>query len=82
VNVVLNWTGRSAPPCVVYGPKQQTLRASRRNLRESGCRLGEVRRRYSRRTRTGRIIAQHPQFGAVLRSHGKVNVVVTRGPRR
>jgi hypothetical protein len=88
VGVFLNWTGLPAPPCIVppvdhssyYQPRLRLLRA-KRLLRSNGCAVGRVRFRPSRRVRKGRILAQHPEAGAVLPSHGSVDLVVSRGPR-
>ncbi|MEP6893558.1 MAG: PASTA domain-containing protein, partial [Gaiellaceae bacterium] len=46
--------------CIVPNLKRKTVRAARRRLRASHCRLGSVRRRYSRRVARGRIISQRP----------------------
>lgn len=82
--VFLNWTGRSAPPCVVprIASYHVRLRVARRILRLAGCRLGHVRHRYSRRVSTGRVIGQRPRHHTVLPSHGRVDVVVGRGRGR
>jgi hypothetical protein len=80
--VFLNWTGLAAPPCIVYDASHVPLRIVARGVRRTGCRVGRVRRRFSRTVRKGRVISQHPAPGAVLPSHGRVNFVVSRGRRR
>jgi hypothetical protein len=87
VGVNLNWTGLPAPPCVVppldgAARTRSRLRVARRFLRASGCGVGRVRSRPSRKVRRGRILDQHPEAGAVLPSHSRVDLVVSRGSRR
>jgi hypothetical protein len=68
--------------CIVPSLKRKTVRAARRKLRASHCRLGSVKRRYSKRVARGRIISQRPPRGKELANRGKVSVVVSRGRRR
>jgi hypothetical protein len=89
VGVFLNWTGMTAPPCVVPPLDQEPvagsrprLRRAKRLLRSNGCAVGRVRSRPSRRVRKARILEQHPKPGSVLPSHSRVDLVVSRGPRR
>jgi hypothetical protein len=87
---MLNWTADPAPPCVVSDLTGRPLRAressgvrgAARELRLSGCRLGKVGYRDSRKIRKGHVITQRPYDGAVLRSRSRVDVVVSRGRRR
>ena len=65
--------------CIVPSLKRKTVRAARRKLTASHCRLGSVKRRYSRRVAVGRIISQRPGGGTELADRGKVSVVVSRG---
>jgi hypothetical protein len=78
VSVFVNTPGL----CTVQDVKRQrqTLPAARRALLRANCRVGKIRRAYSRATR-GRVISQKPGFGAVLPGGGKVNLVVSRGRR-
>ena len=64
--------------CTVQDVEGQTLLAARRTLARAHCRVGKIRRVYSRAKR-GRVISQKPRFGTVLRNGGKVNLVVSRG---
>ena len=87
VFALVNWTAQPAPPCVVpdlgYEPFFGTpLRRAARILRSSGCRLGEVRRQYSRRVPKRQVISQTPTSNEVLPSNGAVDLVVSRGRRR
>ena len=83
--VYLNWTGQDAPPCIVPYVSYVTdgsgysLRRATSMLQSAGCRLGQVRRRYSRVVPTGRVISQRPAANEVLPSFGPVDVVVSRG---
>lgn len=65
--------------CIVPNVKRRTVRAARRRLTASHCRLGSVRRHYSNRVRRGQIISQRPRGGTELPNRGKVSVVVSRG---
>jgi hypothetical protein len=77
-SVLLNWTGRPTPPCVVPRIVHRTLRAARRMLRRAGCRLGHVRRSSTQQAKKPTVLTQHPRPWAVLRSHARVGVIVTR----
>lgn len=67
--------------CVVPNVRKQTLAAARARLIRSGCRLGTVKRTYSRAVK-GRVISQRPAPAARLEELAKVNLVVSRGRRR
>jgi beta-lactam-binding protein with PASTA domain len=51
-------------------------------LTNNRCRLGKVRRAYSRKVRKGRVISQKPRPGKRLADGAKVSVVVSRGRKR
>jgi hypothetical protein len=68
--------------CNVQFVKGMTAAAARRTLAEAHCRVGKVRRAYSKRMRRGLVISQKPKFGAVLREGAKVNLVISRGRRK
>jgi hypothetical protein len=70
------------PRCVVPALKRKTLVAARRALNAAHCRLGNVRRAYSRHVSRDRILAQSPAAGTRLGNRGRVSVVVSRGSRR
>ena len=50
-------------------------------IARANCRVGKIRRAYSKTVRKGRVISQKPGFGAVLPGGGKVDLVVSRGRR-
>jgi hypothetical protein len=82
VNIFLNWTGLPAPPCAVPGLMRKRHRAARRAIARAGCRVGRTDHRYSRDIPRNRVIAQRPPRGSVLPSQARVELVISRGPRR
>jgi len=76
VSVLLNRPGF----CTVQNVKGKTLPTARLAIARANCRVGKIRRAYSRATR-GRVTSQQPAFGAVLPGGGKVDLVVSRGKR-
>jgi uncharacterized repeat protein (TIGR01451 family) len=77
-------TSVKAPPapCLVPNVKRKTLKAAKKAIVRAHCRLGRVRLASSSRVRRGRVIAQRPAPGKRLRNGGKVNLIVSRGPRQ
>jgi FG-GAP-like repeat/PASTA domain/FG-GAP repeat len=87
VSVLLNKPGL----CTVQDVKGQRLPTARRTIARANCRVGTIRRAYSKDVtlphppwfvpaiKRGRVISQMPKFGAVLPGGGKVNLVVSRG---
>jgi hypothetical protein len=65
--------------CTVQNVKGKTVPAAKRTIARANCRVGKIRRAYSKSVKKGRVISQKPTFGAVLRGGGKVNLVVSRG---
>jgi VCBS repeat protein len=82
LSVLLNWTGRPAPPCVVVPVAREPVRRAQRHLENAGCRVRHVRYQDSRKVRKGRVISQRPRYGAVQVAHAGVDLVVSRGRRR
>jgi hypothetical protein len=80
-SVFLNWTGLPAPPCVVLDLTTYRLGKAKQYLDFSGCRLGHVTRRYSRRVRRNRVISQSPGVSSVHPSGRAVDLVLSRGRR-
>jgi FG-GAP-like repeat/PASTA domain/FG-GAP repeat len=78
VSVLLNTSGL----CAVQNVKRMTLPAAKRTLARANCRVGKIRRVYSKTVRKGRVISQKPKPGTVLPNGGKVNLVVSRGRKR
>jgi len=83
VTVLIN--GRSAPQptvCLVPRVVKQTLAVARANVIRGHCTLGAVRRKYSKRIRRGRVIAQSPVPGVRAPEDAPVALVVSRGPKK
>jgi hypothetical protein len=78
VSVLINATGL----CTVPDVKWKTLRAAKRTLSRADCRVGKIRRAYSRPVKRGRVISQKPEPGTVLPTLSKVNLVLSRGRKR
>lgn len=70
------------PFCVVPAVRGQKLAAARARLVRANCRLGKVKRSYSRRVKSGRVISQRPRVGVRLAELARVDLVVSRGRRR
>jgi uncharacterized delta-60 repeat protein len=67
--------------CVVPAVRGQKLAAARIRLARANCRLGKVKRGFSRTVRKGRVISQRPRVGSRLAELAKVDLVVSRGRR-
>lgn len=83
VTVLLN--GADAPQpvvCLVPRVVRRTLPVARRLLGKANCTVAPVRRRYSKRVRRGRVIAQNPVPGLRLPEAARVSLLLSRGPRR
>jgi hypothetical protein len=78
VSVLLNSPGL----CTVQDVKGQTLPAAKRTIARANCRVGKIRRAYSKSVKRGRVISQKPKPYTVLPNRGKVNLVVSRGRKR
>ena len=78
VSVLLNTPGL----CTVQNVKGKTLPAAKRTIARANCRVGKIRRAYSKTVKRGRVISQKPKPGTVLPGGGKVNLVVSRGRKR
>jgi hypothetical protein len=73
VSVFINRPGR----CTVQPVLWIGLAAAKRATIRANCRVGTIRRAYSRFGK-GTVMAQKPKFGAVLPKGGKVSLVVSR----
>jgi PASTA domain/FG-GAP-like repeat len=78
LHVLINTPGL----CNVQGVVGMTPAAAKRELARVNCRVGKVRRLYSKRVKKGRVSSQKPKFGAVLPGGSKVKLVVSRGRKR
>jgi FG-GAP-like repeat/PASTA domain len=75
VSVLFNKPGL----CDVQDVRRQTLSVAKRILARASCRVGRIRRVYSRIVKRGRVISHRPRFGAVMPGGGKVDLVVSHG---
>jgi eukaryotic-like serine/threonine-protein kinase len=66
----------------VYKFRGATLKQARHLLRFGHCRLGRVTSAYSRTVRRGRVIKQRPAAGTELPLNSRVNLTISRGPKR
>jgi hypothetical protein len=79
VSVLINRPGL----CPVQDVADETLSAAKQAITHARCRVGKISRApYRAYPGEGRVISQKPEFGAVLPIGSKVNLVVSRGPRR
>jgi FG-GAP-like repeat/PASTA domain/FG-GAP repeat len=78
VSVLLNRPGL----CSVQNVHGMSLATAKRTIARANCRVGKIRRVYSKSANRGRVISQRPKPGMVLPGDGKVNLVVSRGRRR
>jgi hypothetical protein len=77
VSVLLNTPGL----CTVQNVLRTTLSAARRTIARANCRVGKIRRAYSRAGTKDHVISQKPRFGAVLPANSRVSLVVGLGRR-
>jgi PASTA domain len=69
--------GPSLPEnCVVPRLSRRSLKASKRRLRESGCQIGEARKRRGATAKAGKVVAQNPRPGTVLAPGARVSVTL------
>jgi hypothetical protein len=73
--------GPLARRCLVPRVVHRSLRTARRAIVRAHCRVGRVRRAYSRRVRRGLVLTQTPRPGRRLRNGARVSLVVSRGRR-
>jgi hypothetical protein len=67
--------------CTAPDVSGMTLPRAKRAIAHANCRVGKIRRAYSKTVRRGRVISEKPKPGTVLRNRGRVNLVVSRGTR-
>src|SRR6266542_437460 len=78
LSVLRNTTGL----CTVPNLRGKTRPVATKAVARANCRLGKIRRVYSKIVKTGRVISQTPKPGKVLRRGAKVNLVVSLGRMR
>lgn len=66
--------------CRVPKMKGKTLKAARKSLKKSDCRLGKLKRRIGGTTKVNKVVAQRPKPGKLLAPGAKVNLTVVNGP--
>ena len=74
--------GTAARRCNVQDVRGLTVAGAKARLERAHCRLGRTRRAYVPYVGKGLVTGQRPGFGAVLRQGARVDVVVSRGPKR
>jgi PASTA domain len=67
--------------CTVQDVRVMTVEDAKRMLARANCRLGKIRRAYTKRVKNGLVLSQKPKPGTVLPKFGKVDLLVSRGPR-
>jgi hypothetical protein len=83
VTVLLNGTNAPQPTvCLVPRVVRRKLAVARGLVTRAHCTVSQVRRKYSRRVRRNRVIAQTPVPGTRAPEGAPVALVVSRGPRR
>ena len=83
VTVMLN--GADAPQpvvCLVPRVARRTLAVARGLVATANCRVGPVRRKYSKRIRRGRVISVSPQPGTRAPVDTAVRLLVSKGRKR
>jgi hypothetical protein len=66
--------------CVVPNVRGKTLPSARRAIARTHCRIGKIRRAYSKIVKKARVISEKPKPGTQLPSRARVNLLVSRGP--
>jgi PASTA domain len=65
--------------CKVPNVRGQTLPRAKHVVVRAHCRVGKIGRAYSKTVKRGRVISERPKPTTVLRSGGKVSLVLSRG---
>jgi hypothetical protein len=73
------WVSSGAPCIVPSIPSSRGLSAVKRRLRHSGCTVGRVSHRHSRRVHRGRVIALGKPRGVKLSPRSTVGIIVSSG---
>lgn len=67
--------------CVVPRIGRITLRAARKRIAAAGCRVGTIRRQWSRSVKKGRVLRVSRRAGRSLAAGTRIKLVVSKGPR-
>lgn len=81
-NTVSVLLASTAGACTVPNVRRRSLPAARRSISRAHCRLGNIRRVYSKIVMNGRVISEYPKPPTVLPAGGRVDLLVSRGRRR
>jgi beta-lactam-binding protein with PASTA domain len=87
VSVTATFSLNPSPPppsklCIVPNVKGKTLAAARRALKAHDCRLGKIKRAFSKRVKKGRVISQKPRAHRHLAAGAKVALTLSKGKQR
>jgi beta-lactam-binding protein with PASTA domain len=67
--------------CVVPKVTRKGLAAAKRAIKRARCRVGKIRKAYSKNVRKGRVIAQKPRPHAKLAVGPRIRHTVSKGPK-
>jgi beta-lactam-binding protein with PASTA domain len=67
--------------CVVPKVTRKGLAAAKRAIKRAHCRVGKIRKAYSKNVRKGRVIAQKPRPHAKLAVGSRIRLTVSKGPK-
>jgi uncharacterized delta-60 repeat protein len=68
--------------CVVPKLKGRKLAAAKNLIKAKQCAVGKVKKKFSKKVKKGRVISQSPAAGKKVAAATKVNLGVSKGPRR
>lgn len=68
--------------CVVPKLKGRKLAAAKSLIKRKQCKVGKVKKRFSKKVKKGRVISQSPAAGTKVAAATKVNLGVSKGPKR
>jgi hypothetical protein len=67
--------------CVVPKVKGKSLKAAKRAIKAHHCRVGKIKRTFSKKVKKGHVISQKPKPGKRLKHGAKVKLAVSKGRR-
>ncbi len=71
----------AAGTCVVPNVRGKQLAAAKQAIKKGNCKVGSIRRGYSRSVKKGAVVWQSPRAGTRPKN-GRVSLLVSRGPRQ
>jgi hypothetical protein len=75
-------TFASEPRCVVPKVTGKRLTAAKSAIRNARCRVGKIRRAFSAKVKSGKVISQKPRPKTRLAAGSKVRLTVSKGKKR